>query len=119
MRNALIFKVYTVSVPYQRLFSLDFQAHSQPKEGRFFTLASTLRRQRMQLRTTALAASMLIALAGLNACSSTASKDATPMPTLGTSPAIETTPIITQTAAAQAAAAAYDFDLDVFHPVIA
>ncbi|MEG0940150.1 MAG: gamma-glutamyltransferase [Comamonas sp.] len=73
----------------------------------------------MQLRTTALATSMLIAVAGLNACSSTASKGATPLPTLGMSSAIETTPTITQTAAAQAAAAAYDFDLDVFHPVIA
>ncbi|MEG0046718.1 MAG: gamma-glutamyltransferase [Comamonas sp.] len=73
----------------------------------------------MQLRTTALATSMLIALAGLNACSSTASKDATPLPALGMSSAIEAAPIITQTAAAQAAAAAYDFDLDVFHPVIA
>lgn len=73
----------------------------------------------MQLRTTALAASLLIALASLNACSSTARKVATPLPALGMSPAIETTPTITQTAAAQAAAAAYDFDLDVFHPVIA
>ena len=73
----------------------------------------------MQLRTTALATGMLIALAGLNACSSTASNEATPLPALGISPAIEAAPIITQTAAAQAAAAAYDFDLDVFHPVIA
>ena len=73
----------------------------------------------MQLRTTALAASLLIALVSLNACSSTARKDATPLPALGMSPAIETAPTITQTAAAQAAAAAYDFDLDVFHPVIA
>ena len=73
----------------------------------------------MQLRTIALAASMFIALAGLNACSSTASNDAMPLPSLGTSATHETAPIITQTAAAQAAAAAYDFDLDVFHPVIA
>ena len=73
----------------------------------------------MQLRTIALAASMFIALAGLNACSSTASNDAMPLPALGTSATYETAPIITQTAAAQAAAAAYDFDLDVFHPVIA
>lgn len=73
----------------------------------------------MQLRTTALAASMFIALACLNACSSTVSKDTTPLPVLSASPAFETAPSITQTAAAQAAAAAYDFDLDVFHPVIA
>ena len=57
----------------------------------------------MQLRTIALAASMFIALAGLNACSSTASNDAMPLPALGTSATHDTAPIITQTAAAQAA----------------
>ena len=76
----------------------------------------------MQLRTTALAASLLIALAGLSACSSTA----TPEPARNERAAIghdataqAAAPAVTQTAAAQAAAAAYDFELDVFHPVIA
>ena len=76
----------------------------------------------MQLRTTALAASLLIALAGLSACSSTA----TPEPARNERAAIRNdataqaaAPAVTQTAAAQAAAAAYDFELDVFHPVIA
>ncbi|WP_039048397.1 gamma-glutamyltransferase [Comamonas thiooxydans] len=76
----------------------------------------------MQLRTTALAASLLIALAGLSACSSTA----TPEPARNERAAIRNdataqaaAPAVTQTAAAQEAAAAYDFELDVFHPVIA
>lgn len=76
----------------------------------------------MQLRTTALAASLLIALAGLSACSSTATLE----PASNERAAIRndataqaTAPAVTQTAAAQAAAAAYDFELDVFHPVIA
>lgn len=76
----------------------------------------------MQLRTTALAASLLIALAGLSACSSTAK----PEPASNERAAIghdataqAAAPAVTQTAAAQAAAAAYDFELDVFHPVIA
>lgn len=73
----------------------------------------------MQLRTTAMAASLLIALAGLNACSSTASKDAAHSPLPSTTPAAEAAPVVTQTAAAQAAAASYDFELDIFHPVIA
>ncbi|MBS3021764.1 Glutathione hydrolase proenzyme [Comamonas sp. PE63] len=78
----------------------------------------------MQLRTTALAASLLIALTGLSACSSTAAPEAARMD--GTAQASgndakaqAAAPAVTQTAAAQAAAAAYDFDLDVFHPVIA
>ncbi len=78
----------------------------------------------MQLRTTALAASLLIALTGLSACSSTAAPEAARMD--GTAQASgndakaqTAAPAVTQTAAAQAAAAAYDFDLDVFHPVIA
>ena len=76
----------------------------------------------MQLRTTALAASLLIALAGLSACSSTATLE----PASNERAAIRNdataqaaAPAVTQTAAAQAAAAAYDFELDVFHPVIA
>nr|WP_279090863.1 gamma-glutamyltransferase [Comamonas thiooxydans] len=76
----------------------------------------------MQLRTTALAASLLIALTGLSACSSTATLE----PARNERAAIghdataqAAAPAVTQTAAAQAAAAAYDFELDVFHPVIA
>ena len=76
----------------------------------------------MQLRTTALAASLLIALAGLSACSSTATLE----PASNERAAIRSdatdqaaAPAVTQTAAAQAAAATYDFELDVFHPVIA
>lgn len=76
----------------------------------------------MQLRTTALAASLLIALAGLSACSSTAtlepaSNERAAIGHDATAQAVA--PAVTQTAAAQAAAAAYDFELDVFHPVIA
>lgn len=78
----------------------------------------------MQLRTTALAASLLIALTGLSACSSTAApeaarKDGTAQASGNDAKAQAAAPAVTQTAAAQAAAAAYDFDLDVFHPVIA
>lgn len=78
----------------------------------------------MRLRTTALAASLLIALTGLSACSSTAApeaarKDGTAQASGNDAKAQAAAPAVTQTAAAQAAAAAYDFDLDVFHPVIA
>lgn len=78
----------------------------------------------MQLRTTALAASLLIALTGLSACSSTAApeparKDGTAQASGNDAKAQAAAPAVTQTAAAQAAAAAYDFELDVFHPVIA
>lgn len=76
----------------------------------------------MQLRTTALAASLLIALTSLSACSSTATLE----PASNERAAVRNdataqaaAPAVTQTAAAQAAAAAYDFELDVFHPVIA
>lgn len=62
----------------------------------------------MQLRATALASSLLIAVVSLAACSTTASN---PGPTTA-APAV-----VTQNASAQAAAAAYDFDMDVFHPV--
>ena len=76
----------------------------------------------MQLRTTALAASLLIALAGLSACSSTATLEpaSNERAAIGhDATAQAAAPAVTQTAAAQAAAAAYDFELDVFHPVIA
>ena len=76
----------------------------------------------MQLRTTALAASLLIALAGLSACSSTATLEAASNERAAIrndATAQAAAPAVTQTAAAQAAADAYDFELDVFHPVIA
>lgn len=76
----------------------------------------------MQLRTTALAASLLIALTGLSACSSTATLEPARNERAATgndATAQAAAPAVTQTAAAQAAAAAYDFELDVFHPVIA
>lgn len=62
----------------------------------------------MQLRTTALASSLLIAVVSLAACSTTASNPGSTT----AAPAV-----VTQNASAQAAAAAYDFDMDVFHPV--
>ncbi len=76
----------------------------------------------MQLRTTALAASLLIALTGLSACSSTATLEpaCNERAAIGNDATAQAAaPAVTQTAAAQAAAAAYDFELDVFHPVIA
>lgn len=76
----------------------------------------------MQLRTTALAASLLIALTGLSACSSTATLEpaSNERAAIGNDATAQAAaPAVTQTAAAQAAAAAYDFELDVFHPVIA
>jgi len=60
----------------------------------------------MQFRSTLLTGSLALALASLVACSSTQ-----PPPAATAQPA--------QTGAAQAAAAAYDFDMDVFHPVAA
>jgi len=60
----------------------------------------------MQFRSTLLAGSLALALASLVACSST-------------QPPSATTAQPAQTGAAQAAAAAYDFDMDVFHPVAA
>lgn len=63
----------------------------------------------MQLRSTALAASLALALASLVACSSPQSPSA---------PSVQA-PATAQSGAAQAAAAAYDFDMDVFHPVAA
>ncbi|MBX3632442.1 MAG: gamma-glutamyltransferase [Simplicispira sp.] len=59
------------------------------------------------LRHTLLASSLALALLNLAAC--------------GFAPQASTTatPAVQQTAAAQAASAAYDFDMDVFHPVVA
>ncbi|MEX8191644.1 gamma-glutamyltransferase [Comamonas guangdongensis] len=75
----------------------------------------------MQLRATAQAACLAIAiagLAGLSACSSTpadpGSNTAVPVATAAAAPAAAP---ITQSNAAKAAASAYDFDMDVFHPV--
>ncbi len=62
----------------------------------------------MQLRATALASSLLIAVVSLAACSTTASNPGSTT----AAPAV-----VTQNASAQAAAAAYDFDMDVFHPI--
>lgn len=59
----------------------------------------------MQLRATALASSLLIAIVSLSACSSTPSNSEVQPGT------------VSQTASAKAAAAAYDFDMDIFHPV--
>lgn len=60
----------------------------------------------MRFRTTALAASLALAIAGLAACGNTGTAP---------NPAVASGPI--QTSATQSAAAAYDFGLDVFHPV--
>ena len=61
----------------------------------------------MNIRQTLLSASLALALASLAACS------ATP-PQASTAPTA-----VQQTSAAAAASAAYDFDMDVFHPVVA
>ena len=61
----------------------------------------------MNIRHTLLAGSVVLALASLTACGSA--------PTTAAAPA----PAVQQTAAAQAASAAYDFSMDVFHPVVA
>ncbi|MDR6212315.1 gamma-glutamyltransferase [Paracidovorax wautersii] len=88
----------------------------------------------MQLRHTLLASSLALALASLSACSTNpAQRDsmqtgATPAQTAAVAAAPAqppaaaaptATPAVQQSAAAQAAAAAYDFDMDVFHPVVA
>ncbi|WP_313312441.1 gamma-glutamyltransferase [Pulveribacter sp.] len=67
----------------------------------------------MNLRTTLLAGSLALALAGLSACGSTQPPAAAAAPQA----AVVAQPA--QPSAAQAAAAAYDFDMDVFHPVVA
>ncbi|WP_417283559.1 gamma-glutamyltransferase [Comamonas sp.] len=73
----------------------------------------------MQMRHTVLAASLALAIAGLTACSAPqAVRTEAPAAAVEnvTKPAA-TAPIV-QTQAAQAASAAYDFDMDVFHPVV-
>ena len=62
----------------------------------------------MKIRYTLLASSVVLALASLTACG-------TGSPTLTAAPPA----VVQQTASAQAASAAYDFDMDVFHPVAA
>ena len=65
------------------------------------------------IRHTLLASSLALALASLAACSSAP-------PQAPSTSAIPATPVVVQqTAASQAASAAYDFDMDVFHPVVA
>ena len=64
----------------------------------------------MNIRQTLLSASLALALASLAACGSTPAQ---------TTAAPAATPAVQQTAAAAAASAAYDFDMDVFHPVVA
>ena len=61
----------------------------------------------MKLRQTLLASSLALTLLNLAACGSA------PQAAAPTAPAVQ------QTAAAQDASAAYDFDMDVFHPVVA
>lgn len=71
----------------------------------------------MAFRSTMLAGSVALALASLVACSSPAPgtpASVAPPTTVVTAPAAAPQP-----SATQAAAAAYDFDMDVFHPVVA
>lgn len=63
----------------------------------------------MNIRHTLLAGSVALALASLTACGSTPPTAAASTPVAA----------VQQTASAQAASAAYDFDMDVFHPVVA
>lgn len=62
----------------------------------------------MKLRTTLLASSLALALLNLAACGAAPPQAASAPPAA-----------VVQTASAQAASAAYDFDMDVFHPVVA
>ncbi len=72
----------------------------------------------MQLRSPLLATSLALAIASLAACSSTQPPAASAAPApVAAAPAPAAAPI-TQSSAAQAASAAYDFDMDVFHPVV-
>ncbi len=82
----------------------------------------------MPLRHTLLATSLALALASLTACGSTPQRDAAAAQpakaaTAATQhivvPVAEPAPAVQQTASAQAASAAYDFDMDIFHPVVA
>lgn len=65
----------------------------------------------MPIRHTLLATSLALALASLSACSS-----APPPPSAHSAVVV---PAVQSTAAAQTASTAYDFDMDVFHPVVA
>ncbi len=67
----------------------------------------------MNIRQTLLSASLALALASLAACGSTPPQATAAPATPVAAPAVQ------QTAAAAAASAAYDFDMDVFHPVVA
>ncbi|BEU95880.1 gamma-glutamyltransferase [Acidovorax sp. DW039] len=70
----------------------------------------------MNIRQTLLASSLALALLNLAACGATppaANAAASPAATATAAPAVQ------QSAAAAAASAAYDFDMDVFHPVVA
>ncbi|CAB5719685.1 Gamma-glutamyltranspeptidase precursor [Delftia tsuruhatensis] len=74
----------------------------------------------MQLRSPLLATSLALAIASLAACGSApppAASAPAPAVAAATPPAPDAVPI-TQGSAAQAASAAYDFDMDVFHPVV-
>lgn len=73
----------------------------------------------MPLRSPLLATSLALAIASLAACSSTPPPAASAPPApVAAAPAPAAMPI-TQSNAAQAASEAYDFDMDVFHPVVA
>jgi hypothetical protein len=127
-RSALIAKVYTVSVLHQRLFCLDFQAHSQLCPVGFFSASIHWPDSSSEQETTH-------AIAHHRPGSQPAHRSGRPerlqqhghararqQRTRGhpyDATAQAAAPAVTQTAAAQAAAAAYDFELDVFHPVIA
>ena len=73
----------------------------------------------MPFRSPLLATSLALAITSLAACSSTQPPAASAPPApVAAAPAPAAAPI-TQSNAAQAASAAYDFDMDVFHPVVA
>ncbi|CAM4397507.1 gamma-glutamyltransferase [Comamonas aquatilis] len=73
----------------------------------------------MQMRHTVLAASLALAIAGLTACSTPQSvRTEAPAAAVENPTKPSATAPIVQTQAAQAASAAYDFDMDVFHPVV-
>ncbi|WP_218240629.1 gamma-glutamyltransferase [Comamonas fluminis] len=67
----------------------------------------------MPLRATAFATSLAIATISLTACSNAPESKTDPKPTITASAPTEAV----QPSAAQAAAAAYDFGMDIFHPV--
>ncbi len=81
----------------------------------------------MPLRHTLLATSLALALASLTACGTPQRDAAAAQPAKAATaatqhivvPVAEPAPAVQQTASAQAASAAYDFDMDIFHPVVA